>query len=243
MGHSSRSSRHSGIRFLSGRKVRYCSALAPSGNAPERSADVAQLVERNLAKVEVAGSNPVVRSERVRQATVLTREKASVVEWPRGEATACKAVYTGSNPVSTSRTSSGSRWTIGAAVARFPDTEEVTGSIPVSSTKSIGDSCPRRARTGSPSSCCAAALRLPPAGAPPPAPPAPSLRSAAVVGLGGQLTRSGSVRRQWPGSAVNSPARVRYGGSGHVGRSAHPRGLGSPARTDGACQVGQLTHP
>ena len=67
-----------------------------------RSADVAQLVERNLAKVEVAGSNPVVRSERVRQATVLTREKASVVEWPRGEATACKAVYTGSNPVSTS---------------------------------------------------------------------------------------------------------------------------------------------
>src|SRR5690606_37350798 len=25
-----------------------------------------------------------------------------VVEWPRGEATACKAVYTGSNPVSTS---------------------------------------------------------------------------------------------------------------------------------------------
>ena len=260
MGHSSRSSRHSGIRFLSGRKVRYCSALAPSGNAPERSADVAQLVERNLAKVEVAGSNPVVRSERVRQATVLTREKASVVEWPRGEATACKAVYTGSNPVSTSRTSSGSRWTIGAAVARFPDTEEVTGSIPVSSTKSIGDSCPRRARTGSPSSCCAAALRLPPAGAPPPAPPAPSLRSAAVVwvgrsahpralgtaavaGLGGRLTRGGSVRRQWPGSAVNSPARVRYGGSGHVGRSAHPRGLGSPARTDGACQVGQLTHP
>ena len=24
------------------------------------------------------------------------------MEWPRGEATACKAVYTGSNPVSTS---------------------------------------------------------------------------------------------------------------------------------------------
>ena len=33
---------------------------------PGRTADVAQLVERNLAKVEVAGSNPVVRSERVR---------------------------------------------------------------------------------------------------------------------------------------------------------------------------------
>ena len=115
------------IGFLSGRKVRYCSALAPSGNATERSADVAQLVERNLAKVEVAGSNPVVRSEKVRQATVLRGGRASLVEWPRGEATDCKSVYTGSNPVSTSRT-------IGAAVARFPDTEEVTGSIPVSST-------------------------------------------------------------------------------------------------------------
>jgi hypothetical protein len=29
------------------------------------------LVERNLAKVEVAGSNPVVRSERVRRASFL----------------------------------------------------------------------------------------------------------------------------------------------------------------------------
>lgn len=49
--------------------------------------------------------------------------------WPRGEATACKAVYTGSNPVPTSHERA-----IGAAVARFPDTEEVTGSIPVSPT-------------------------------------------------------------------------------------------------------------
>ena len=74
-----------------------------------RSADVAQLVERNLAKVEVAGSNPVVRSERVRRAyfsgPAFSKPAYSVVEWPRGEATACKAVYTGSNPVSTSRTS------------------------------------------------------------------------------------------------------------------------------------------
>jgi hypothetical protein len=69
MGYFSGSSRPGEIGFLSGRKVRYCSALAPSGNVTERSADVAQLVERNLAKVEVAGSNPVVRSEKVRQAT------------------------------------------------------------------------------------------------------------------------------------------------------------------------------
>jgi hypothetical protein len=61
---------------------------------PLGRADVAQLVEHHLAKVRVAGSNPVVRSE-------VSRGPPSV-EWPRGEATACKAVYTGSNPVSTS---------------------------------------------------------------------------------------------------------------------------------------------
>ena len=60
-------------------------------------ADVAQLVERNLAKVEVASSSLVVRSER----SVLNGP-ASVVGWPRGEATDCKSVYTGSNPVPTS---------------------------------------------------------------------------------------------------------------------------------------------
>ena len=67
-----------------------------------------------------------------------------MVEWPRGEATACKAVYTGSNPVSTSGHSQ--EWAIGAAVARFPDTEEVTGSIPVSptSTKMAPDLRKRR---------------------------------------------------------------------------------------------------
>ena len=59
--------------------------------------------------------------------------------WPRGEAAACKAVYTGSNPVATSvevhRFLTTQYWAIGAAVARFPDTEEVTGSIPVSPTR------------------------------------------------------------------------------------------------------------
>src|SRR5690349_20500088 len=98
------------------------------GNAPERQADVAQLVAHHLAKVRVAGSNPVVRSERPPQVTC----GVSSVEWPRGEATACKAVYTGSNPVSTSAVRSRA---IGAAGARFLDTEEVTGSIPVSPTR------------------------------------------------------------------------------------------------------------
>ena len=56
-----------------------------------------------------------------------------MVEWPRGEAAACKAAYTGSNPVSTSITKDPQR-AIGAVVARFLDTEEVTGSNPVSPT-------------------------------------------------------------------------------------------------------------
>jgi hypothetical protein len=62
------------------------------------------------------------------------------VEWPRGEATACKAVYTGSNPVSTSTRVQAKLFTrvqraIGAVGARFLDTEEVTGSNPVSPTQ------------------------------------------------------------------------------------------------------------
>ena len=39
------------------------SVRTPRTKVRERFADVAQLVERNLAKVEVAGSNPVIRSE------------------------------------------------------------------------------------------------------------------------------------------------------------------------------------
>jgi hypothetical protein len=60
---------------------------------------VAQLVAHNLAKVGVAGSNPVVRS---RVSRSRFRDPVTTVEWPSGEATACKAVHTGSIPVSTS---------------------------------------------------------------------------------------------------------------------------------------------
>ena len=87
-------------------------------------ADVAQLVAHHLAKVRVAGSNPVIRSKDAVAST-------PAVEWPSGEATACKAVHTGSIPVSTSTFVSGA---ISSAGERFPDTEEVTGSIPVSRT-------------------------------------------------------------------------------------------------------------
>jgi hypothetical protein len=108
---------------------------------------VAQLVEHHLAKVRVAGSSPVVRSERVR--------RPNAVEWPRGEATACKAVYTGSNPVSTSKHPARA---IGAVVARFLDTEEVTSSILVSPTNNTPAQgpflAPRSARGSSESATC-----------------------------------------------------------------------------------------
>ena len=74
---------------------------AQGKESPLQNADVAQLVEHHLAKVDVASSNLVVRS----QDTVTARFLgiyAYTVGWPRGEAAACKAVYTGSNPVPTS---------------------------------------------------------------------------------------------------------------------------------------------
>ena len=44
-----------------------------------------------------------------------------MVEWPRGEATACKAVYTGSNPVSTSNsTTCTTERAIGAGASALP---------------------------------------------------------------------------------------------------------------------------
>ena len=68
-----------------------------SGLTCPRLADVAQLVAHHLAKVRVAGSNPVIRSKGA------NRHQTPTVEWPSGEATACKAVHTGSIPVSTSK--------------------------------------------------------------------------------------------------------------------------------------------
>ena len=97
-------------------------------------ADVAQLVERNLAKVEVASSSLVVRSEKgrrsppwwsgreARQRTANPSTRVQIPSRPRIRAPAGKVLATGSRA-------------IGAAVARFPDTEEVIGSIPVSPTR------------------------------------------------------------------------------------------------------------
>jgi hypothetical protein len=56
------------------------------------------VVAHHLAKVRVASSNLVIRSSEVLWITW----EPTMVAWPRGEATACKAVHTGSNPVATS---------------------------------------------------------------------------------------------------------------------------------------------
>jgi hypothetical protein len=50
----------------------------------DRSADVAQLVEHHLAKVRVAGSNPVVRSEARLCGRLAAGEAAPAAEWPSG---------------------------------------------------------------------------------------------------------------------------------------------------------------
>ena len=60
-------------------------------------ADMAQLVEHNLAKVGVAGSSPVVRSIECAGAD-FNRPFAYTAKWPSGKAEACKAFTPGSNP-------------------------------------------------------------------------------------------------------------------------------------------------
>src|SRR4051812_26808885 len=98
-----------------------------SGRAPgsEVQADVAQLVERNLAKVEVASSSLVVRSERV------SSPSSGGLAERRGNGLQIRVHGFKSRTHLDSNTRPRA---IGAAVARFLDTEEVTGSNPVSPT-------------------------------------------------------------------------------------------------------------
>jgi hypothetical protein len=102
--------------------------FASPGRGSDRGlqADVAQLVERNLAKVEVASSSLVVRSERV------SSPSSGGLAERRGNGLQIRVHGFKSRThldVPPSRA-------IGAVVARFPDTEEVTGSNPVSPTSS-----------------------------------------------------------------------------------------------------------
>src|SRR3712207_2286934 len=105
------------------------------------NADVAQLVEHHLAKVRVAGSNPVVRSEPRALVERLAPACGGVAE-RRGNGLQSRLHgFKSRLHLVSSRSTSAEEGpvarperAIGAAVARFPDTEEVTGSIPVSPT-------------------------------------------------------------------------------------------------------------
>ena len=182
-------------------------------------ADVAQLVEHHLAKVRVAGSNPVIRSE---AHSLIDSSRASGESTSQGGL----AERRGSGLQSRihgfeSRTHLAAR-AIGAAVARFPDTEEVTGSIPVSptsitkpstGTRSGASSFPaagagrRRARPGDP-------VR------------APSGRSVAghTPAIGPARPRSSNVPQAPEGRG--EPRIVRPRGCGSVGRASPCQGEG-----------------
>src|ERR1700753_1356162 len=94
-------------------------------------ADVAQLVAHHLAKVRVAGSNPVVRSAaappgpgRILGGLQRPTSNGGVAEWLRqGPAKPCTRVRFPSPPRA-----------ISSVGERYLDTVEVTGSIPVSPT-------------------------------------------------------------------------------------------------------------
>ena len=106
---------------------------------PECDADVAQLVAHHLAKVRVAGSNPVIRSEGSRSqesspGSIPFRWSGRVVrQRPAKPSTRVRFPSPPLRPDSSGRRTRA----ISSAGERFPDTEEVTGSIPVSRTRTL----------------------------------------------------------------------------------------------------------
>ena len=115
--------------------IGYCShAPRPGSPGSGAQADVAQLVERNLAKVEVASSSLVVRSERSLSRFGL---HGGVAE-RRGNGLQIRLHgFKSRLHLEHHRSHMWDRCcsrAIGAVVARFLDTEEVTGSNPVSPT-------------------------------------------------------------------------------------------------------------
>ena len=125
-----------------GRHMVWCSRFHQLKSSMRRrdtgaNADVAQLVAHHLAKVRVASSSLVIRSSAGASLEVLACGFESTSRW-RGR----EARHRPAKPFTRVRIPSPpplkSIRAIGAAVARFPDTEEVTGSIPVSPTTHEG---------------------------------------------------------------------------------------------------------
>ena len=88
-------------------------------------ADMAQLVEHNLAKVGVAGSSPVVRS-------IAFPDRLGgpfSAKWPSGKAEACKAFTPGSNPGFASRPPKGPSERRAPFRSRHPDSGGAGGAV------------------------------------------------------------------------------------------------------------------
>ena len=109
-------------------------------------ADVAQLVAHHLAKVRVAGSNPVVRSRHSpsapeRRAGVARRSPDCTAAWPSGLGKGLQSPVRGFDSrrrlalITTTAIAVHIARAISSVGERFPDTEEATGSIPVSPTQ------------------------------------------------------------------------------------------------------------
>ena len=92
-------------------------------------ADMAQLVEHNLAKVGVAGSSPVVRSIACIGPVFESALFISTAKWPSGKAEACKAFTPGSNPGFASRPPKGPSERRAPLRSRHPDSGGAGGAV------------------------------------------------------------------------------------------------------------------
>ncbi len=156
-------------------RLMFCECRGTGDTRRPTSCGCGSVVEHHLAKVRVAGSNPVIRSEtstgspvRVVHGGVAERRGSGLQSRTHGFES---RLHLAAAPL----------WAIGAAVARFPDTEEVTGSIPVSPT----------------------ARRPPPRGWPSSSPRASAGRPRASAG-------SRRARRAAPGLVLEFRASVDY---------------------------------
>ncbi len=119
-------------------------------------ADMAQLVEHNLAKVGVAGSSPVVRSIACIGPVFESALFILTAKWPSGKAEACKAFTPGSNPGFASRSPKGPSERRAPFRSRHPDSGGAGGAV-----RGRG---PRTAETP-PAPAAGVPLRLPDPGA------------------------------------------------------------------------------
>src|SRR4051794_12686704 len=112
-----------------------CGATAPT----RVYADVAQLVAHHLAKVRVAGSNPVVRSRyRSSVAVLVTERRRRRAAWPSGLGKGLQSPVRGFDSrrrlVGNNTAIRGYIRAISSVGEHYLDTVGVTGSIPVSPT-------------------------------------------------------------------------------------------------------------